>query len=71
MKIPDGSRIFAYAQPMATAGVCEEEIRVCKKGVLQGKYVYASCAQEGIYTTGDSINSGGIAANGVSCQTPR
>lgn len=52
--IPNRSTIFAYKEPVASSGECVSEVRTCKKGELQGSYMYPSCVSV------DSASSGGF-----------
>ena len=81
VKIPNGGTIFAYKDLVPTEGwLCEEEIRTCKKWVLDGSFEFSSCLDGGADTnswnestdlTGSAIYDGWIPANGASCETPR
>lgn len=47
VKIPNGSTIFAYKDILPWEdGKCEEEVRSCKKWVLDGSYTSPSCLEK-------------------------
>ncbi len=81
VKIPNGWTIFAYKWLWPTKDwLCEEEIRTCEKGTLNGTFTYPSCLDNYNQNTNSQTQSGlwmpdqetpTIAQNGASCKTPR